>query len=313
MPDLRGLSWKQLRALAATVEAGSVTGAAKALSVTPPAITIQLKQLEGVIGAPLFDRTTSNFTPTEIGMELLGAAHDIERLIARAGERISALRAGSEGSVVFGVVSTAKYIAPAIVAAFRRARPGIRVTLAIGNRGEIIRGLERNEYDLLLMGRPPAHVEVESRALGDHPHVLIASPDHRLAGHAEIATEELLLERFLGRETGSGTRMLMERFLVRIGGARPLDVADMGTNETIKQSVLAGLGIAVISAHTCMAELRDGRLVALPIVGLPLVRQWFLLNRRDRQLTSAARIFRDFVSEGRDEFFPRIGPNDFRA
>lgn len=311
MPDLRGLSWKQLRALAATVGAGSVTGAAKALRVTPPAVTIQLKQLEALVGAPIFDRTTSNFTPTEIGRELLGTAHDIERLIARSAERVSALRAGSTGSVAFGVVSTAKYIAPAIVSAFRRMHPDIRVTLAIGNRGEIVRGLERNEYDLLLMGRPPAHVEVDSLPLGDHPHVLIAAPGHRLAGASDIHAEDLLQERFLAREPGSGTRMLMERFLARIGGGRSIDVIEMGTNETIKQSVLAGLGIAIISAHTCLAELKDGRLVALPMVGLPLVRQWFLLHRTDRQLTTAARQFRDYITAGRDEFFPRVRPTDF--
>ncbi len=305
MPEFRGLSWRQLRALSATVATGSVTEAAKTLGVTPPAVTIQLKQLEGVVGAPIFDRTRSGFTPTEIGRELLGTAHDIDRLIARSAERISALLSGATGSVVFGVVSTGKYIAPAIVASFRRSHPDIRVTLAIGNRGEIIRGLERNEFDLLLMGRPPAHVEVDSVVLGDHPHVLIAAPDHRLAGDRKILAEDLLQERFLAREEGSGTRVLMERFLARLGG-RPPDVVEMGTNETIKQSVLAGLGIAIISAHTCMAELKDGRLAALSYVGLPLVRQWFLLHRRDRELTMAARHFLDHAKQGRDDFFPRV-------
>ena len=107
------------------------------------------------------------------------------------------------------------------------------------------------------------------------------------------------------REEGSGTRVLMERFLARLGG-RPPDVVEMGTNETIKQSVLAGLGIAIISAHTCMAELKDGRLAALSYVGLPLVRQWFLLHRRDRELTMAARHFLDHAKQGRDDFFPRV-------
>lgn len=309
MPELRGLSWRQLRALSATVATGSVTEAAKALGVTPPAVTIQLKQLEAVVGAPVFDRARSGFTPTEIGKELLGTAHDIDRLVARSAERVSALLSGATGSVVFGVVSTGKYIAPAIVASFRRAHPDIRVTLAVGNRGEIIRGLERNEYDLLLMGRPPGHVDVDSVVLGDHPHVLIAAPDHRLAGDRKIRAEDLLQERFLAREPGSGTRVLMERFLARLGAGRPPDVVEMGTNETIKQSVLAGLGIAILSAHACMTELKDGRLAALAYVGLPLVRQWFLLHRRDRELTTAARHFLDHAKHGREDFFPRVPPH----
>jgi len=313
MSDFRGMTWKQLRALAATVETGSVSGAAKLLGVTPPAITTQLKLLEIEAGAPLFDRANSNFTPTEIGAEFLAAARDIERIVEQTSERVAALRSGAIGSVVFGVVSTAKYLAPSIVASFRAAHPDIRVNLAIGNRSEIVRGLERSEYDILLMGRPPAHIEVESIPLGDHPHVLIAPANHRLVGDAEILPEDLLKERILAREQGSGTRMLMERFLERIGGGRAFDLTEMGSNETIKQSVLAGLGIAIISAHTCMTELKDGKLVALPVVGLPLVRQWFLLNRSNRQLTRAAEIFRAYISENRRDIFPKIGPSDFHT
>jgi LysR family transcriptional regulator, low CO2-responsive transcriptional regulator len=117
----------------------------------------------------------------------------------------------------------------------------------------------------------------------------------------------------LGREAGSGTRMLMERFLGRIGSGRPFDIVEMGSNETIKQSVMAGLGIAMISAHTCMAELKDRRLIALPVIGLPLVRQWFLLHRTDRQLTKAADMFRAYITERRADFFPRVGPDGFPA
>lgn len=310
MTDLRSLTRKQLRALAATVETGSVTGAAKALHLTPPAITTALKLLEASVGAPLFGRASSNFAPTAIGAELLEAARGVERLVEQAGGRIAALRAGAAGSLVFGVVSTAKYLAPRIVAAFHAAHPQIRVRLAIGNRSEIIRGLERNEYDIVLMGRPPPHVEVESVAMADHPHVLIAAAGHRLAGAASVTAEDLAHERFLAREQGSGTRMLMENFLERIGG-RALDVMEMGSNETIKQSVLAGLGLAIISAHTCLAELGQHKLVALPAHGLPLVRQWFLLNRADRPPTKAVQIFGAFISDGRRDFFPQIGAADF--
>ncbi|HUO53711.1 MAG TPA: LysR family transcriptional regulator [Rhodoblastus sp.] len=308
MADLRPLTRKQLRVLAATVERGSVSGAAHVLHVTPPAVSVQLKSLEELVGAPLFRRTAdAPFAPTEIGQELLVMAQDLERLAARAGERIAALKAGASGSLVFGVVSTAKYLAPSIVAAFQRDCPGVRVTLAVGNRGEIVRGLERNEYDVTIMGRPPPHIEADSAILGDHPYILIAPPDHRLAGDSDILAEDLLQERFLAREEGSGTRVLMERFLERIGGGRSFEVIEMGTNETIKQSVMAGLGIAMISAHTCLTEIVDRHLVALPVPGLPLVRQWHLLHRSDRELSRAAQKFRDFVLERRATLLPKLG------
>jgi LysR family transcriptional regulator, low CO2-responsive transcriptional regulator len=307
MADLRGLTRKQLKALAATVERGSVSGAATALHVTPPAVSVQLKLLEEQVGSPLFLRSGDTpFAPTEVGQALLAMAHDVERMAARTGERIAALKAGASGSLVFGVVSTAKYLAPSMVAAFQRESPGVRVTLAVGNREDIIKGLERSEYDLAIMGRPPAHIEADSATLGDHPYILIAPPDHRLAGDSDILAEDLLQERFLAREPGSGTRALMERFLERIGGGRVFEIVDMGTNETIKQSVMAGLGIAMISAHTCLTEISEGRLVALQVAGLPLVRQWFLLNRSDREMARATQKFREFILERRGKFLPKL-------
>jgi DNA-binding transcriptional LysR family regulator len=307
MPDFRGLTRRQLRALAATVARGSVSGAAATLNLTPPAISTQLKLLEEMVGAPLFQRDSATpFAPTEVGAELLGLAQDFERLTTRASERVDALLAGVTGSVVFGVVSTGKYLAPYFVAAFNRAYPDIRVALSIGNREEIIRGLERDQYDVTMMGRPPAHIRVEMATLGDHPHILIAPPGHRLEGDNQILAEDLMDERFLAREPGSGTRTLMERFLERMGGGRPFNVVEMGTNETIKQSVMAGLGVAIISAHTCRMEIADRHLIALPVAGLPLVRQWFLLTRTEPAPSRAALQFRDFFIANRATLWPKF-------
>ncbi|GAB4394298.1 MAG: hypothetical protein Tsb0032_18160 [Kiloniellaceae bacterium] len=225
-------------------------------------------------------------------------------MIERTSQRIDALNAGATGSVTLGVVSTGKYFAPGIVANFRQHHPEIRVRLSIGNRTEIIKGLERREYDLLIMGRPPAHVAVDREVLGDHPHVLVAAPDHPLVGDPEILPEDLLRETFLAREEGSGTRILMTRFLDRIGGGRTFNMVEMGTNETIKQAVMAGLGVAIISAHTCHSELEEGKLATLQVQGLPLVRQWFLIHRSDRALTKAAEVLRRFIIGHKGEMLP---------
>lgn len=307
MLDLRGVTRKHLRALAATVERGSVNGAAQALNVTAPAVSVQLKLLEELVGSPLFQRESATpFAPTEIGVEILALARDVERMAERTADRIEALRSGSTGKVVFGVVSTGKYLAPTFVAAFGRENPGVRVKLAVGNREEIIRGLEKDDYDIAMMGRPPAHLKLESATLGDHPHILIAPPGHRLENDPDILAEDLLSERLLAREQGSGTRIIMDRYLEKFGGGRPFDIVEMGTNETIKQSVMAGLGLALISAHTCVTEIADRRLIALQVAGLPLVRQWFLLNRADRTSSAATVRFRDFLLRRRESLFPRV-------
>lgn len=304
MVDFRSLSLKQLRAFAATVRSGSVTQAASMLFVTPPAVTTHLKSLEKIAEHPIYQRNAEGLEPTEVGRQLLDAAEEIEKVIERTRARIEALNAGAAGSVSLGVVSTGKYFAPGIVARFRQAHPEIRVRLSVGNRTEIIEGLERREYDILIMGRPPAHIAVERDVLGDHPHVLIAAPDHPLVGDPEILPEDLLRETFLAREEGSGTRMLMTRFLDRVGGGRPFAMVEMGTNETIKQAVMAGLGIAIISAHTCHAELAEGKLAVLQAEGLPLVRQWFLIRRSDREPTMATEVLRRFIVAQKDRVLP---------
>lgn len=304
MPDLRGLTLKHLRAHEATVRHGSVTAAARELLVTPPAITSQLKSLESLVGAPLYDRSQDGFAPTDVGQALLEAADDISNLIDRTHSKVAALRSGASGSIVFGAVSTAKYIAPSIVARFQAEHPDISVKLVIGNRSDIVRGIDRNEYDVLLMGRPPQHVPLHSMLLSDHPHVIVAPPTHRLALKKKIKESELAGERFLSREQGSGTRMLMERLLARIATRQTLDVVEMGTNETIKQAVIAGLGIALISAHTCLSEIQDGRLVSLNVDGMPIIRQWYIVHRSDRELSKAAAVFEAFVSGKREELVP---------
>lgn len=303
-PDLRGLSLKQLRAFVAVARAGSMTAAANQLCVTPPAVTTHLKTIEKMIGAPLLDRSGDVIALTDVGRAMLTLTEEIETTLARGERKIAALLSGAEGGVALGAVSTAKYFTPSVVAAFQRAHPGVRVTLAIGNREMIVQGLERGEYDLAIMGRPPAHLDVSCAVLGDHPHELIAPPDHPLAGAGEVQPEDLLQETFLAREAGSGTRMLMARFLERIGAGRSARVVEMGTNETIKQAVIAGLGLAILSAHTCHVELQEGRLVALPAQGLPLIRQWYLLSRTERPLDRAAAVLRDFILARKADLLP---------
>ncbi|MEO0679522.1 MAG: LysR family transcriptional regulator [Pseudomonadota bacterium] len=305
MVRLDAVTLKQLRALAAIDAHGSVTAAAGALNVTPPAVSSQLRALEANLEAELVRRgPDAPAVLTPAGRQMLAAIEHIEATLTAAAERVAAAAEGRTGRVAFGVVSTGKYFAPSLIRQLRDQHPELEVALRIGNRGAIIAALERREVDLALMGRPPASPKVEADLLGPHPHVIVAPPDHPLARRRTVEPEALLRETFLMREDGSGTRILMSRFLDRIGGGRPWRGQDMGTNETIKQAVMAGLGIAFISAHTVRAEIETGRLTTLPVAGLPMMRDWMLIRRADAPLSPAAERFRALVLAQEGRFLP---------
>jgi len=173
-----------------------------------------------------------------------------------------------------------------------------------GPQGEqMVEHLRR--HGATIMGRPPEAVEMESALMGDHPHVIIAAPNHPLAKRRSIWPRGIAGVTILMREVGSGTRTLVERFLAT-HDIRPRIGMEIGSNETIKQAVMAGLGIAFISAHTIAGEIADGRLAVLDIAGLPEIRQWFVVRPMAKRMTPAAQALRDFlVAEGR-HFLPKV-------
>ena len=226
--------------------------------------------------------------------------------LERAVHQVDALKKGLSGSVILGVMSTAKYFAPALVAKLRKALPDIDVILRVGNRERIVGALAGRELDMVIMGRPPREPVVNAMALGDHPHFLVGPPDHRLAGLANIDPAELLSEHFVMREPGSGTRILCTRYLDELGSGREVRATEMDSNETIKQAVISGLGIALLSGHTMIEELRSGRLVALRAPKMPIVRQWFLVHREDTVLRGAARTVWDWIGQNSEMLLPKL-------
>jgi len=303
---VRNITLKHFRVLSAVTKMGSMAGAARRLNVTPPAITVQIQQLEQSVGLPLVERIGDKTTPTEAGEVILRAAHRIEALLAECGQEIAELKGVHGGRVSVGVVSTAKYFVPKALAAFRHMHKGVDVRLAVGNRQETIRGLRDLELDLAIMGRPPENLDLESTVLGDHPHIMVAAAGHPLAG-PKLTIADLSKETFFIREPGSGTRMLMER-LFEQAGFDPIVGMEIGSNETIKQAVIAGLGITFISAHTVAVEIADGRLTMLDVKGLPMVREWFVVRIRDKAVMPAGQAMWTFFSTEGQHFLPQPIP-----
>lgn len=303
---MRHTTLKQLRSLAAVIRTGTVTAAANEMNVTPPAITAQVKALEDLVGLALVERVGDRFRPTTAGEEIAGTLARIEALLGECTDALAELKDAGSGKVSIGVVSTAKYFAPMAIAAFRRERPRVEIRLFVGNREELMAALKNFEVDLAIMGRPPRDFEVESKVIGEHPQVIIAAPDHPLAERAGITREELAGETFLVRERGSGTRTSFESFMGSILENRKPNEIEMSSNETIKQAVIAGLGIAFISAHTVATEVEIGKLRILDVVGLPDKRQWFVVRRTEKRLLPAALALRDFWITKGGSFLPKV-------
>ncbi|WP_138466826.1 LysR family transcriptional regulator [Poseidonocella sp. HB161398] len=301
------LTLKQLRALEAVAREGAINRAAEVLNLTPPAVHNQLKQLEDLMGCTLVDRARGEgFELTAEGESLLAAYREGRSALERSIHHIDALAAGLAGSVVLGVVSTAKYFGPSIVARLKRDLPDVRVRLEVGNRAETLEALAERRFDLTIMGRPPRMPPVTAEPIGEHPHLIVAAPEHPLARATRIRPAELLDQTFILREPGSGTRILATRYLDEICEGREMEMLQMNSNETIKQAVISGLGIAMLSGHTVFEELRSGRLVALRCPGLPLKRQWYLVERQDQIPSRTAVKVRDWMLTHRETLLPRL-------
>jgi molybdate transport repressor ModE-like protein len=301
---VRELTLRQLRALAAAAKHGSVTAAAKQLHLTQPAVTLQIQNLQTLAGIPLLQRTGEGMLLTDAGRDVVALSERIEAAIRDCETSIEMMTGKTAGRISIGAVSTAKYFVPFMISGFSKLYPNVNIALSIGNRQEIGAALRGYDLDFAIMGRPPVDIDMDVHLIGDHPHVIIAPTTHRLARKSRIALSDLANETFLIREPGSGTRGLMEQ-LFEAARISPTIGMAMSSNETIKQAVIAGLGIAFLSAHTVATELDERRLVTLDVVGLPVVRQWFVLARKDKVLLPPARAMLEFLSAHGARFLPR--------
>jgi DNA-binding transcriptional LysR family regulator len=305
-----GLTLKQLEALKAIARHGTVTAAAGAIGITPSAMTTRLKELESVSGFQLFDRTVQGFQVNRAGTVLLGMADQIYAAIGMAEGALSDLKGVTAGALVIGITSTAKYFAPRLIADFARRYPGVDITLSVGNRLETIAALRRLAVDVAIMGRPPAQIDLVSETFGDHPLVIVGPPDHPWVGRRNIPKAEIAQEPFLMREEGSGTRTVFEEFFEGQVNRRIQFGIEIGSNETIKQGVMAGMGLALISAHTVAFEVEMRRLAVLDVEGLPIMRKWFIARHADKAALPAVKAFWAFTLKEGQAHLPNLVGSD---
>ena len=298
---MKNATFRQLRVFTEVARHLSFSKAALALHLTPPAITMQIKELEGHVGLPLFDRSGRSISLTTTGEYMLVYARKILATLKDAEDATARLRKLELGTLTIGMVSTATYFLPPMLAEFKREHPGIEVKLVVGNRSQLARLLEASEVDIAIMGRPPQQMATRAEPFAAHPLVFIAAPGHRLAGPDSVSVADVLGAAFIIREQGSGTRAALEEFFQR--KSVELSVAmEVDSNELIKQSVMAGMGISFLSLHTLGLELDQGLLKIIPVEGAPVVRRWNCVHTLAKMLSPATEAFRYFVLERGESF-----------
>lgn len=291
---MRHATVRQLQVFVEAAHCLSFARVSERLHLTPAAVSFQIKQLETLTKLRLFERHGKGVRLTDAGRLLLAYAETVIKALGDADEVLTSLKGLKGGRVTVGMVSTGIYVMPHVLTRFHRRHPEASIRLVDGNRREILDLLVKGDIDIAVMGRAPQGVDVEARPFAPHPTVLIAAPSHPLVGRRRIPVAELASEAFIYREDGSGTRDMLETFF-NARGVTPRVAMTTSSNETMKQAVMAGMGIAGISQHTVGLELGLGMLKRLSVDGLPLMRSWYVAHRRGMPLMPLHERLRDFI------------------
>jgi DNA-binding transcriptional LysR family regulator len=291
---MRRLTLRQFRVFEAVARHLSFSRAAEELHLSQPAVSMQVRGIETILGIPLTEQLGKKIFLTEAGREVLHASQAITARLDDLQANLAQLRSIDSGQLSLAATSTVNVVATDMLARFRGRHPGVSVHLDVSNRAAVLDQLVGNRIDLAIMGQVPDGLGLEAIRFMDNPLVAIAPPDHPLVGKKNISVESLAAESFLVREAGSGTRGAMERFFA----ARALEIhssMEMSSNEAIKQAVQAGLGLGILSLQTLEMELALERLAVLDVEGFPILRHWYIVHRANKRLSPVALAFKGFV------------------
>lgn len=288
------LTLQQLRLFESVARHGSYTRAAEELFLTQPAVSIQIKRLENQAGLPLFEKIGKKIFTTTAGNAMYEASLDILNRVEDLSNSFEELKGTVKGSLQVSVVSTAKYFIPNLLGAFLQQYPEVEPKLKFTNRARVIERLMNNDDDFVIMGQVPEDENLETHPFLNNIIGIIAPANHPLANKKNIPIEELVNHRFLNREIGSGTRYVFDQLLKK----HDLQVEpymELGSSEALKQAVMAGLGITVLSLHSIELERELNKLTILDVEGFPLRRRWYAVHLKGRKLSLVARTFLDFI------------------
>lgn len=295
---------RQLYVFEAVARHLSYTRAAEELHLSQPAVSMQISQLEGNVGLALFEQLGKKIFLTEAGRELYHYSQQISRELKEAGAVLEEFKGSKRGTLAIAVASTATYFSLHLLGRFHQKFPKVGISLTVTNREGLLKCLEENTVDMVIMGRPPESLDVVAEPFMENPLVVIAPPEHSLVGQ-RVPLTILQQETFILRERGSGTRIAMERFFARLGATISSSM-EISSNEAIKQAVQAGLGLGIVSQHTLEKELALQRLVILEVDSFPIMRHWYIVHRKNKRFTALHQAFKALAIEGITELTETI-------
>ena len=291
------ITFRQLRVFTEVARHGSMIRAAESLHLTAPAVSMQIKEIESQVGLSLFDRHGRQVSLSTAGEYFVVHAKRLLANLKEADDAMARFKRLEHGLLTIGIVSTAKYFVPQLLARFHEEHSGIDVRLRVAtNREQLVSLMESGDVDLSVMGRPPKEYATRSESFAAHPLVFVSPPGHPLLSIGDPPVSALEPYSFIVREHGSGTRAAMEKFFAE-HRFEPRITMEMSSNETIKQAVMAGMGLSFLSLHTMGLELRSGLLHILDIEGTPVMRMWNVVHLQAKLLSPAAEAFRYFIIE----------------
>jgi LysR family transcriptional regulator, low CO2-responsive transcriptional regulator len=291
---MKNATLRQLKVFEAVARNLSFSRAAEELHLTQPAVSIQVSKLEDHAGLPLFEQLGKKIHLTPAGVEMLHSSRIIIQQFKEVEDAMAQFKGISGGKLNVTVISAGDYFFPRLLVEFARRHSGVSLDFGVCNREELLNQLTDNLTDLAVMVRPPLDMDTVSEPFAPHPYVVVAAPDHPLASKKRIPLSRLASEPFVVREKGSDTWNSMEEGF----GAHLADLniaMEIKSTETIKQAVIAGMGVSFLSAHTISRELQVGSLTVLDVQGFPLMLHWYVVHRRNKRLTPVAQAFKDFL------------------
>jgi len=288
------LTLRQLQIFHEVCDLRSYSRAAEEMSLTQPAVSLQIRQLEELVGQPLFDYVGKKLYLTEAAEALQRASRDIFGRLESLDMQLADMQGSLQGQLKLAVESSAKYFVPHLFAAFKRVHPEVNLQLTVVNRAQVIRRLSDHRDDLTIMSMVPQDMDLEFLPFLNNPIVAVAPPDHPLSQAERLNLQDLEPYTLLVREQGSGTRRACEEYFKekRVHFSQTLEVA---SGEAQRECVVAGLGLAMLSRHAVNQALKDGSLVELPIDELPLLRSWCVVHAKTRRQSPVALAFVAFI------------------
>ena len=291
---MKNATLRQVKVFEAVARHLNYSRAAEELRMSQPGVSIHVRQLERHAGLPLFEQLGKRIYLTSAGREMLRYSRALIQQLKEADDALAALKGVSGGLLNIAVISAGDYFFPGLLAEFCRRHEDVTVQLTVDNREEVLHRLGENTIDLAVLLRPPEHPEMVAEAFAPQPHVIIAAPEHRLARKRHVSLQELAHEAFIVRERGSDTRLAMEELLAEFRVKFNVTM-EIKSTETIKQAVIAGMGVSFLSSHTIGLELELGRLSVLDVEGFPVMRKWHIGHHKNKRLPAVAAAFKEFL------------------